>query len=856
MADEKPMTKDAKDSLKDLRESRDNSKELIRDPELDLPVVQQKLSADFTGATLRFCHALGYRRLTSRTAEHMDNESLVYLVGKHVAVFNYEAKTHRFLMKAPKTSMIVDFCVSANRRYLALSEKLLDDGGVQVSLFNFSTGQKVRSLNMSHLSRQPVTAMDFSADNKYLVTVTEPPDGLILMWQLDKARLAARCEFTFKCSRISVSPWFNWKICTTGEDVFRVWHFYASDKTLKPSSESILKRRDYHYNCHSWFDSDKLILGTEEGDLLVMVGEGERGMELKKALTAVHDGAAIWAVCVIGRGCICGGDGGYFTLFERSYDDYLQPYKRFRTADRQRIHDLSVSPNEENLVCCQENNSMVFFSLANVDIMRSEDGSNFKPLSIGFHSSSPTAIDVCIQKVIVVTAGLDKVVRVWNYAKKKLEVVKQFDDDCLSIACHPTGLRVVIGFKYKLCMYNLLVNDLHLCTDFPVKNCREVRFSNGGQFFAAVIVNRILVFSSFNFDCIGSLQGHSSMVRSICWTKNDTGLVSAGFEGAIYEWKIEGMRKEEADENLTWKSTAYSALLYDDSTGCLVASGCNKVAEAKSPEGEFSIRQIFRGEEKACLRPGQVSTRHLNKIHTKELAVCSAAQTLFVGMPNGQLHLYKWPLASNATPYQKYEIHQGEILFLSMSPDEKYLYTVGEDLSLFMFEVDVIVEGRLTQPRRSFNHQVFDEVSYVLQGELDEKARQIESLRGELEELRREKDKEVTGLKAQTSSEHSFRVDASSKRLKEVRAELAQALAESEAAKAQVTENKRQLEELHMGSAEELEALYQRRTEEQARRYQALREERDDLVVRYENKIYRLQRSREEHRGAVVEQHD
>jgi hypothetical protein len=53
--------------------------------------------------------------------------------------------------------------------------------------------------------------------------------------------------------------------------------------------------------------------------------------------------APIWAICAIGRGFVCGGDSGLFTLFERTYDmDYFQKYKRFRMMDKQRIIDISM----------------------------------------------------------------------------------------------------------------------------------------------------------------------------------------------------------------------------------------------------------------------------------------------------------------------------------------------------------------------------------------------------------------------------------------------------------------------------------------------------------------------------------
>ena len=822
-----------------------------KEKEKEEPIGQQRVAADYTGTSLKFFHALGFKQVPNKTIEHVNDESLVYLVGKHVAIFNYENKAHRFILKNAKTAQIVAFCVSSNRRYIALSERLVDDGAIQVSVYNFNTATRVRTLSFAYLCKNPVVALDFSRDNKYLVAVTQPPDVYIYLWQLDKARLLGMVEVNFACTRVSISPWAHWKLCTTGTDTLRIWHF--ADKQMK-AMDPLQKKKDYRFTCHAWFDDEKMVVGTEEGDILILAGENDRTMELKKTLQGVHEQSAIWSICAIGRGFVCGGDGGHFTLYERTYDgDYFQRYKRFRMQEKQSIVDISISPNEENVVCCVDNNEMVFFSLANVDVMKSDDLSNFKPLPIGFHSDIVTAIDVCIQKSIVVTAALDKNVRVWNFLKKQLEAVKCFDEEALSIACHPTGLRLVIGFKYRMCMFNLLVNDLHLCSDFPVKNCREVRFSTGGQYFAAVIVNRILIFSTYNFDCIGSLQGHSSMVKSICWTKNDTGLVSAGFEGAVYEWKIDGMKREDADDNIV-KSTAYSCLCYDDSTGMIAAMGSNKVAEQGAQEGEVSLRQISKGQELRCVKPGYFSAgQRSSRTHTSELAICSLSQTVFLGTSTGQLLLYKWPLPENAQPYQKYDIHQGEVLFVKLSTDEKYIFTMGDDNSLFMFDVDIIVEGRPVS-RKSFNYSVFDDVSYILQQDLDERSRNIDSLRAQIDDLTRDKEKEVFRLKSTHEDEKRLRDDEYSRTTTELREKMTDALHERDRAKQTIITNEKQLEALHMKAAQELEALYQKRSWEQDTKYQQLKEEKDDLIVRYENKIYKLQKQKEEEVASLVEQ--
>lgn len=39
--------------------------------------------------------------------------------------------------------------------------------------------------------------------------------------------------------------------------------------------------------------------------------------------------------------------------------------------------------------------------------------------------------------------------------------------------------------------------------------------------------------------CLGAVQ-----VRAICWSSNDTRVVSAGADGAVYEWRLSDLRRE------------------------------------------------------------------------------------------------------------------------------------------------------------------------------------------------------------------------------------------------------------------------------------------------------------------------
>lgn len=143
--------------------------------------------------------------------------------------------------------------------------------------------------------------------------------------------------------------------------------------------------------------------------------------------------------------------------------------------------------------------------------------SDMKPVISLFHGpglnhGGITGMDTCVRKPLVATCGMDRTVRVWNIVEQRLDLWKAFQEEPFSLAMHPSGLHLVVGFADKLRLMNLLMDDIRASHELPIKQCREVKFSNGGSMIAAVNGNVITIFDFNTNDKLADLRGHNSKV--------------------------------------------------------------------------------------------------------------------------------------------------------------------------------------------------------------------------------------------------------------------------------------------------------------------------------------------------------
>ncbi|KAJ3000403.1 Cilia- and flagella-associated protein 57 [Globomyces sp. JEL0801] len=536
---------------------------------------------------------------------------------------------------------------------------------------------------------------------------------------------------------ITVSPNKKWlAIGEQGKKPQCVIHELTSFRKRKALSIPDLEAKNVL--CHTWTTEDRVICGTEDGKVMIYDSSGELKFDFLHTHTLSQTVKAVHVVLTSTKGILLGLSEGSIALYEKGEElnstgpastmmtttqalnnkDMYRKSREFGLTDEpSTILKLAINPTDDYFIAAPENSQLYFSLLSNADVKGDE--CKLDPFAQSFHHSQITGIDTCIRKPLVVTCSTDRSIRVWNYVENTSELVKYFSEESFSVAIHPSGLYILVGFSDKLRLMNLLIDDIRPFREFTVRGCKECRFSNGGQYFAAVTGNGVQIYSTWNFENLGTLKGHNGKVRTVSWTADDSKIVTGGSEGAIYEWSLkdlsghagQGIRRE-AESIL--KSCSYT---------CACMTGDSKTIYAVG--GDKTLKEIIDGQITREMESDAVLTQVL---------LSHSGKMMFCGTQNGTIRAMKYPLGSDAGVYQEHQAHSQAVTRLSISYDDQYLFSVSDDGSFYIFKI-FDRDGRVAKREREI---IYADEILVTKSDLEEKNSMMTELKTRVEELKME----------------------------------------------------------------------------------------------------------------------
>eukprot|EP01038_Epipyxis_sp_PR26KG_P006221 gene6221-8573_t len=292
-------------------------------------------------------------------------------------------------------------------------------------------------------------------------------------------------------------------------------------------------------------------------------------MELKQTVALkLEFGAKMEKIVPSLKAFMLVGTMGLVCQYERT-DEKNDPYIESRRISLGDIHLVggTVYPSEEKMVLLAKSGRILCMPLdvsidqlrANNDnssatgrsnsiddeisvssVRKPSDNGGISDLTMGgFHTAPILSSDTSYERTLLMTISGDNSARIWNYSTLKCELVHYFrNDEPLATAFHSSGFQVLVSFKDRIRMYNVLMDKLKPYREAVLKNCKCLKFSHGSQYFAAASAVNVSVYETKSFQQLMTFQGHMMTVVRICWAVGDQVLFSAGSDGNVYGWPV------------------------------------------------------------------------------------------------------------------------------------------------------------------------------------------------------------------------------------------------------------------------------------------------------------------------------
>ncbi|KAJ1455139.1 quinon protein alcohol dehydrogenase-like superfamily [Pelagophyceae sp. CCMP2097] len=829
-------------------------------------------------------HIFGLKGDVKRLVHFVEEATVAYPCGHHVVLYNTETKEQELIhgMVAPPLASggITAMALTPNRKYLAVAERSSERG--VVNIYDAASRKRRKMLSYADLGSKDVVYVSFSGDSKLCLTQGGAPEWQLVLWTFDRAAkpvASTRVSQGAVVNQVDFCPQDATVVCATGQGLLKFMRI--SESQFRPIASN-QKREPQSYACHCWLPEERLVAATTAGDLVLY-----ENYEFRMVLSTGGEASTrIESLCAYSKGFVCGGSAGSLRIYERSEDvrESFKCLKVFRIENcgpRCSIGNLVISPSEETLLCATNDHQMYTFTLSNTDILK-EDSMNFDLLSTSFHGPGPDgsaeiySMDVCVWKPLIATCGADRTVRIWNYQERTVELMKRFEEEePLSVALHPSGLYVLVGFADKLRFMSLLMDDIRAVYELNIKACRECAFAHGGHAFAAANNAVVQIIATYTHETLANLRGHNGRVRSIRWSRGDRRLVTMGGDGAVFVWKVREAAKdgEHVLPRCAFLGGAASPdfrrifCVADDRTireflAPPSASTSNSPGTSETPKGlvgahsgTMSLSNVSASSEQhqagGSAAMQQVVTPAKSKLCDTLLGcaeLTANSRVLFVGTADDGApgFVTAHPMQSQHSrddweqlEAQRYVAHADAVSCMRLSHDGLFLFTAGVDGSLALFQVHEL-DGRGQVVRGSMNRDAaggteFTEEILVTKSDLEDKGQQMLQLRLKVDELvlnneyqLRLKDMKYKERIAEISDKFTSELRADAGRYEEL-------MEDKRRMELDYEDRLHSLEDKHKHEFRDLETQYDAKISTEVTRYRALVTERDEQNAKWDD---------------------
>ncbi|KAJ3408017.1 Cilia- and flagella-associated protein 57 [Chytriomyces hyalinus] len=737
---------------------------------------------------------------------YIDESTIIYPVGCNAVVADIDQKSQKFVPCSDRAEAITAFSVSTDRHMFAVAEKTT--AKPLIAIYDLHSYRRRKSLNPTSESQglsKEFMSIAFSSDTRYIVAQLGAPEWILHYYAWEKGKLLGTVAVNPPKSvskkgcvvECGICPTDGCQLSVLGDSFLRIYRYLEGGLS---QAYEVSAQEQESFQSHAWLTSERVAVGTSNARILILSGSAILQTLLIDPARAGAPTPSITVLRSTVKGFLAAGQFGTVDVFERNMDPstknetYTASFKIPIHDDAMVVRTMTVSGTEASLILLSDTNAMHKVQLSGADVKQGADV-KFEAAMPAFHYGAITGMDICIRKPLIITCSNDRTVRIWNYITGECELCKHFPEEASSVAIHPSGLYILVGFGDKLRLMNVLIDDVRLFKEFSIRSCRECRFSNGGHVFAAAYGNMIQLYSVWTFENYANLKGHNGKVRSLYWTPDDALLVSAGSDGAVYSWITKDLKR---DAEYILKNCSYTSAVCTPDGKAIYAVGSDRL-----------LKEITDSAITCQLDGNEVLT---------EIAISNSGRMMVVGTGKGAIRSMKFPLTGENEDYQEHKVHSQSVTKFRISSDDQYLFSCSEDGSVFMFKM----MDRNDRGMKKEKTMVFSDEILITKSDLEEKTILMSELQRSLEELKLEHEYQLRLKDMNFNEKLKELTEKYSQEIEALKISTSVLRAEKEKEEVKQEEEMQNLKGKHLNQLHEVEAKYNQELMEEYEKYQSM----------------------------------
>ncbi|EGR33091.1 WD repeat protein [Ichthyophthirius multifiliis] len=691
-----------------------------------------------------------------------DEERIIYPAGYNIVLYDLQDKSQHYYQGTNEYRGISCVCLSPLKRYLALGVKGQGNEKPGIILFDTFTQKRRKNLGfgqspqLEYYNIKQWISVAFPNQNqetRYIYSLSGGGgDHILCWWWHEKGRCIGYYDLgiqndIFDLQIGSIGNLDTNLITISGNKFFKC--YVKSEEQLKDEKntnqiqelqmqKNILNQVPEQYKNrqfiqHLWLSCDNLVLLVSlTGELLIF----DSILNFIQVVDNSTENLNVVTACIFSKGFFVAFEAGIVLQYNIMQGEQ-EIFNCVLQYNVKKILDLKEK-TEIKCMCINKGEDKLIFSLSNCQIHELKLKQNIEyvkqihlvedidnnMITLPFHTGPIISMDICKRKPIIATLSTDRYIKIWDYEKKTIDIQWSFNQEVSCLSLHPQGFGIVVAFADKLKLMNLCI---HNSTNnqknkaykeiSPFKGCKEIKFSNGGQYFAAVnssSSNQIIqVFQFFTGENPQHhiFKGHTGRVKCIAWSTDDSMLVSCGMDGMILAWKVDQDFQAQQPTvprivDIHCKGVNFYGITLSEDNKTIIAAGSDK-----------NIHLVNIGDYPHADK----TEKKMLDVNLSCLGFPSSNKLLFAGIQDdtrlcGALRCFIYPISHGKfTDYQAHD--ERGVEKIRITNDDKYIITVGRDGCMMFFEIK---EKDIRQARMKDGYAKFSEEVLVSRADLDD----------------------------------------------------------------------------------------------------------------------------------------